>query len=82
MAGAVLLARRLHAALALPCRHEPAALRARHAMLVQFLAGDADNFITNVHIGRSFNMDGAGRISAPTSRAGTARRSASGMATR
>jgi len=27
--------------------------------LVQFLAGDADNFITNVHIGRSFNMDGA-----------------------
>jgi hypothetical protein len=27
--------------------------------LVQFLAGDADNFITNIHIGRSFNMDGA-----------------------
>ncbi|HZL96035.1 MAG TPA: hypothetical protein VFB99_20425, partial [Vicinamibacterales bacterium] len=27
--------------------------------LVQFLAGDADNFITNVHIGRTFNMDGA-----------------------
>jgi hypothetical protein len=26
--------------------------------LVQFLAGDADNFITNVHIGRTFNMDG------------------------
>ena len=25
---------------------------------MQFLAGDADNFITNVHIGRSFNMDG------------------------
>jgi len=27
--------------------------------LVQFLAGDADNFITNIHIGRSFKMDGA-----------------------
>jgi hypothetical protein len=27
--------------------------------LVQFLAGDADNFITNVHIGRSFNLDGS-----------------------
>ena len=27
--------------------------------LVQFLAGDADNFITNIHIGRTFNMDGA-----------------------
>jgi hypothetical protein len=27
--------------------------------LVQFLAGDADNFITNIHIGRSFNMEGA-----------------------
>ena len=27
--------------------------------LVQFLAGDADNFITHVHIGRSFNMTGA-----------------------
>ena len=27
--------------------------------LVQFLSGDADNFIFNVHIGRSFNMDGA-----------------------
>jgi hypothetical protein len=27
--------------------------------LVQFLAGDADNFITNVHIGRSFKMDGS-----------------------
>jgi hypothetical protein len=26
--------------------------------LVQFLAGDADNFITNIHIGRSFNMTG------------------------
>jgi len=26
--------------------------------LVQFLAGDADNFITNIHIGREFNMDG------------------------
>ena len=26
--------------------------------LVQLLAGDADNFITNIHIGRSFNMDG------------------------
>jgi hypothetical protein len=26
--------------------------------LVQFLAGDADNFITNIHIGRSFNLDG------------------------
>ena len=26
--------------------------------LVQFLAGDADNFITHVHIGRSFNMTG------------------------
>jgi hypothetical protein len=27
--------------------------------LVQFLAGDADNFITNIHIGRSFDMSGA-----------------------
>ena len=27
--------------------------------LVQILAGDADNFITNVHIGRTFRMDGA-----------------------
>jgi len=27
--------------------------------LVQFLAGDADNFVTNIHIGRSFKMDGA-----------------------
>jgi hypothetical protein len=27
--------------------------------LVQFLAGDADNFITNVHVGRTFNMQGA-----------------------
>ena len=26
--------------------------------LVQILAGDADNFITNIHIGRRFNMDG------------------------
>jgi hypothetical protein len=26
--------------------------------LVQFLAGDADNFITNIHIGRSFDMSG------------------------
>jgi hypothetical protein len=26
--------------------------------LVQFLAGDADNFITNIHIGRSFDTDG------------------------
>lgn len=26
--------------------------------LVQILAGDADNFITNIHIGRSFNMEG------------------------
>jgi hypothetical protein len=26
--------------------------------LVQILAGDADNFITNIHIGRSFNLDG------------------------
>jgi hypothetical protein len=26
--------------------------------LVQILAGDADNFITNIHIGREFNMDG------------------------
>ena len=25
---------------------------------VQILAGDADNFITNVHVGRKFNMDG------------------------
>jgi hypothetical protein len=25
--------------------------------LVQILAGDADNFITNIHIGREFNMD-------------------------
>jgi hypothetical protein len=28
--------------------------------LVQFLAGDADNFITNIHIGRSFDMSGGG----------------------
>jgi hypothetical protein len=27
--------------------------------LVQFLAGDADNFVTNIHIGRSFDMSGA-----------------------
>ena len=27
--------------------------------LVQFAAGDAGNFMTNVHIGRTFNMDGA-----------------------
>jgi hypothetical protein len=27
--------------------------------LVQITAGDADNFITNIHIGRSFNMSGA-----------------------
>lgn len=27
--------------------------------LVQILAGDADNLITNIHIGRTFNMDGA-----------------------
>jgi hypothetical protein len=27
--------------------------------VVQILAGDADNFITNVHIGREFNMSGA-----------------------
>jgi len=27
--------------------------------LVQFLAGDADNFIINIHIGRSFKMDSA-----------------------
>jgi hypothetical protein len=27
--------------------------------LVQILAGDADNFITNVHIGRTFKTDGA-----------------------
>jgi hypothetical protein len=27
--------------------------------LVQVIAGDADNFITDVHIGRSFNMEGA-----------------------
>lgn len=26
--------------------------------LVQILAGDADNFMTNIHIGRRFNMDG------------------------
>jgi hypothetical protein len=26
--------------------------------LVQFLAGDADNFITNIHVGRSFNLTG------------------------
>jgi len=26
--------------------------------LVQILAGDADNFITNIHIGREFNMEG------------------------
>jgi len=27
--------------------------------LVQIVAGDADNFITNIHIGRKFNMQGA-----------------------
>jgi hypothetical protein len=27
--------------------------------LVQVAAGDADNFLTNIHIGRSFNLDGA-----------------------
>jgi hypothetical protein len=27
--------------------------------LVQFLAGDADNFITNIHIGRTFDMSGS-----------------------
>ena len=27
--------------------------------LVQIMAGDADNFVTNVNIGRAFNMDGA-----------------------
>ena len=27
--------------------------------IVQILAGDADNFVTNIHIGRSFNMSGA-----------------------
>jgi hypothetical protein len=27
--------------------------------LVQILAGDADNFITNIHIGRKFNTDGS-----------------------
>ena len=27
--------------------------------LVQFLAGDADNLLTNVHVGRSFDMNGA-----------------------
>ena len=26
--------------------------------LVQILAGDADNFITNIHVGRTFNMEG------------------------
>jgi len=27
--------------------------------VVQILAGDADNFITNIHIGRDFNLEGA-----------------------
>jgi hypothetical protein len=27
--------------------------------IVQILAGDADNFVTNIHIGRSFDMSGA-----------------------
>jgi hypothetical protein len=27
--------------------------------LVQVMAGDADNFVTNIHIGRTFNMDGS-----------------------
>jgi hypothetical protein len=27
--------------------------------LVQIMAGDADNFITNIHVGREFKMDGA-----------------------
>jgi hypothetical protein len=58
VAGAVLLARGFHAALALPRGHEPASFGHRHAHLVQFLAGDADNFITNIHIGRSFNLTG------------------------
>jgi hypothetical protein len=37
--------------------------------LVQFLAGDADNFITNVHIGRSFDMkDGRPHLGAQVPR--------------
>jgi hypothetical protein len=27
--------------------------------LVQIMAGDADNFVTNIHVGRTFNVDGA-----------------------
>ena len=60
VAGAVLLARGLHAALALSRRHEPAAHRHRDAdSSCKIMAGDADNFITNIHMGRTFDMDGA-----------------------
>ena len=37
--------------------------------LVQLKAGSADNFVTDIHIGRSFNMDGAvPRLGADVSR--------------
>ena len=50
--------------------------------LVQFLAGDADNFITNIHIGRTFENGRRCRVSARRCRAGTATPSGSGTATR
>ena len=44
-------------------RWHQAAVRDHHIMvtpqLVQILAGVADNFITNIYIGRQFNMEGA-----------------------
>ena len=54
MAVAVLLARRLHAPLALHARTSADRdSSSSRRTLVQILAGVADNFITNVHIGRS-----------------------------
>ena len=49
--------------------------------LVQITTGFADNFVTDIHVGREFNMDGAVPRLGRTCRAGTARRSASGTAT-
>ena len=36
--------------------------------LVQIMAGDADNFVTNIHIGRSFNMSGVPHLGAEVPR--------------
>jgi hypothetical protein len=58
-----------------PRHHRRAVDRAGHA-------GLADNFVTDIHIGREFNWRARCRGSAPTCRAGTARRSASGTRTR